>query len=249
MKFLNLLAKEIKAIKLQGIIFAVVQIFFGSTSIALQKFLPKFIPEGMAEMFEPSLMGGLADYVENSLQLGGIVVILITIGAVAGEREANTLELLLTRPVSRLQIIWAKYLARFFYILVGTLIAALVAWYYAVYLFEPFSLSKLMLSAVTIAAVLAFISSLTMVFSALVGSRITAFLLSGGLTLVLAILSTFKPPIKYFSPFKYGKAANRALLGAITPGAYLLDLLLFIGFIALALGTSVFLLKKVEKIS
>ena len=122
MKIRSLLVKEFKETRIQGVVFAAVLLLFGATSVLLQKFIPQLVPENLAEAFEPSLTAGLADYVGNSLQMGSIVAILITIAALAGERETGTLELLLARPVSKLQIVVSKFLARTSYVFLGNFI-------------------------------------------------------------------------------------------------------------------------------
>ena len=249
MKVKNLLLKELKETRIQGVVFAAVLLVFGATSVLMQKFIPKLVPENLAEAFEPSLTAGLADYVGNSLQMGSIVAILITIAALAGERESGTLELLLARPVSRLQIVLAKFLARVSYVLAGNLVAGLVTWYYAVYLFEPFPLGKILLSALGITVIVSFVVALTMIFSAWTSSKISAAFGSGAVALALAILPTVRSPYDMISPFKYGEIARKSLLADVTPVGYLTDVGAIIGFTIFCIGLSVVVFRKVEKIS
>ena len=249
MKTVRLLVKEYKETRIQGVIFAAILLVFGATSVLMQKFIPKLVPENLAEAFEPSLMAGLADYVGNSLQMGSIVAILITIAALAGERESGTLELLLARPVSKLQIILAKFFARVSYVFLGNLIAGLVTWYYAVYLFEPFPFGKIMLSALAISVVTSFVVGLTMIFSAWTTSKISAAFGSGAVALGLAILPTVKSPYDLISPFKYGEVARQSLLGEVTATGYLTNLGAIAGFTVFCLTLTVLVFRKVEKIS
>lgn len=249
MKMRHLLLKELKETRMQGIAFVVVLVFFGASSLLLQKFIPELVPENLAEAFEPSLVAGLGEYVGNSLQMGSIVAILITIAALAGEREMGTLELLLTRPVSRAQIVMAKFLMRMSYVFLGNFISALVTWYYAIYLFKPFPLSKLMLSALAISVVTTFVVALTMIFTAVSTSKIPAAFGSGAVSLVLAIIPTLKSPYDLISPFTYGNIARQSLLEEVTAGVYLTNLGAIIGFTVFCLGLAILVFNKVEKFS
>lgn len=249
MKFLRLVNKELKSIRLQGIVFAVVLMFFGSSSILMQKFIPQLVPENMAEYFEPSLKVGLADFVGNSLQIGAIVVILITVAALAGEREANTLELLLSRPVSKLQIVLSKFVTRVVYIMGGVIVSGFFGWYYTVYVFEPFSVGKILLSSVVIGFVLSFVASLTLIFSSFLVSKIAAAMWSGAISLLLAILATLKPPFSYLSPFEFGTVAREVLLEGVSVFSLAKNVLIIVGFTALCLAISMLLFSRSEKIT
>ncbi len=249
MKIRRLLVKEFKETKIQGVVFAAVLLLFGATSVLLQKFIPQLVPENLAEAFEPSLTAGLADYVGNSLQMGSIVAILITIAALAGERETGTLELLLARPVSKTQIVLSKFLARVSYVFLGNLIAGLVTWYYAVYLFGPYPLGKILLGALGMSVVISFVVGLTMIFSAWSSSKISAAFGSGAVALALAILPTVKSPYDLISPFKYGEIARQSLLGEVTAAGYLTNLGAIAGFTVFCLVLTIIIFRKVEKIT
>ncbi len=249
MKIIQLLRKEFKETRIQGVVLTAVLVIFGATSVLLQKFIPRLMPENLAEAFEPSLMSGLSDYISNSLQLGSIVAILVTIAALAGERESGTLELLLARPVSKTQIVLSKFLARVSYVFLGNIIAGLVTWYYAVYLFESFPLGKIMLAALGMSVVISFVVGLTMIFSAWTRSKISAAFGSGAVALALAVLPTVKSPYDLISPFTYGEVARQSLLGEVTLAGYLGDLGAIIGFTAFCIVLTIMIFRKVEKIT
>jgi ABC-2 type transport system permease protein len=249
MKFRQLLLKEFKETRAQGVVFTAVVLIFGATSVLMQKFIPQLVPENMAEVFEPSLTAGLADFVGNSLQMGSVVGILITIAALAGERESGTLELLLAKPVSRTQIVLSKYFTRVTYVLAGNLVSAIVTWYYAIYLFEAFPLGKLIVSALAISVVVSFVVALTMIFSAWSSSKVSTAFWSAGAALALSILPTVKSPYDLISPFKYGEVARQSLLGEVTAVGYLTNIGAIIGFTAFCLLVTIFVFKRVEKIT
>jgi len=249
MKFKQLVLKELKETKMQGVVFTAVLVVFGASSVLMQKFITKMVPEDLAEAFVPSLRAGLVDFVGNSLQIGSVVAILITIAALAGERESGTIELLLARPISKIQIVTSKFFTRVFYVFLGNFISGLVTWYYAIYLFEPFSIGKIMLSVLAISTVTSFVVALTMIFSAWTSSKISAAFCSGALALALALVPSVRSPYDMISPFKYGDVARRALFGNVTILGYLTKLGIIIGFTLFCVFLSVGVFSKVEKIS
>ncbi len=249
MNTLRLMKKEFRETRTQGVIFTAVIIFFGATSVLMQKFIPQLVPENLAEAFTPSLAAGLNDYVGNTLQIGSVVAILITISAVAGEREGGTLELLLARPVSKAQVIASKFLVRASYVFLGNIVAAVVTWYYAYYLFESFPMGKLILSAIAMGTVTSFVVGLTMIFSAWRSSKLTAAFWSGGLSLALAILPTVMSPYDLISPFNYGDVARRVLFQEVTALGYLKNIAVLAGFTLFCLLLAYYVFVKSERIS
>lgn len=84
---------------------------------------------------------GVADVVDvlvrNVSLAGGIAAILLTMGTVAGERRRGTLGLVLSRPVSRAAVIWAKFVALGMAFGLATGLAILAAWLYSALFFSP----------------------------------------------------------------------------------------------------------------
>lgn len=83
---------------------------------------------------------GVADVVDllvrNVTFLGGIAAILLTMGSVAGERRRGLLALVLSRPVSRAAVIWAKFVALGMIFGLATALAVLASWLYAALFFD-----------------------------------------------------------------------------------------------------------------
>jgi ABC-2 type transport system permease protein len=83
---------------------------------------------------------GVADLVNllvSSVTLfGGIAAILVTMGAIADERRRGLLALVLSRPVSRAAVLWAKFVAVGMMFGLATVLAVLAAWLYAALFFD-----------------------------------------------------------------------------------------------------------------
>ena len=84
---------------------------------------------------------GVADVVDllvrNVTLVGGFGGILLAMGSISGERRRGTLDLILSRPVSRAAVLWAKFVAlgMVFGLAVG--LAVVGAWLYSALFFEP----------------------------------------------------------------------------------------------------------------
>ena len=82
---------------------------------------------------------GVPDVVEalvHALWLfGPLAAVVLAMGAVAGERRARTLALVVTRPVSRAAILWAKFVAIAMVLGLATALTVASAWLYASLLF------------------------------------------------------------------------------------------------------------------
>ena len=105
----------------------------------------RFLPSLMRTFGATGELGlgeaGVADVVDllvrNVTQVGGIAAILLTMGSIAGERRRGTLDLVLSRPVSRAAVIWAKFVAlgMAFGLAIG--LAVVGAWLYSALFFSP----------------------------------------------------------------------------------------------------------------
>ena len=107
----------------------------------LIRFLPRLLRwfGGTGEIRLEDL--GVADVVgvlvRNVTLVGGIAAILLTMGSISGERRRGTLGLVLSRPVSRAAVIWAKFVALGMAFGLATGLAVLAAWLYSALFFSP----------------------------------------------------------------------------------------------------------------
>src|SRR6185503_13331862 len=68
---------------------------------------------------------------------GPIAAVLLTMGAVAGERRGRTAAFVLSKPVGRAGFLWAKFVAVALVLAVATALATLGTWAYSSILFAP----------------------------------------------------------------------------------------------------------------
>lgn len=135
-------------------------------------FLPKLmeavdeIPEGM--IFEipeiPAPDAVMMALIQVS-SIGILIVILLTMGTIAGERKSGIAELILVKPVNHITYILAKWFAKFVLFFVAFTIGMLLNWYYVNLLFGDVGLTELIYLILFYSLWIMFAISLTIFFS------------------------------------------------------------------------------------
>jgi len=167
---------------------------FGIISPLLTKFTPQLLSslEG-AEMFadlipEMTVVDSLNSHIETITQFGFIVVILVGMGAVAGEKERGTAGVVLSKPLPRGVFIISKFSSQALMYLLGFIIACAAGYYYTILLFGKLDLHIFLgINALLFLWVLVF-ASVTLLGSTLGNSTGAAagFALAGSLILIIS---------------------------------------------------------------
>jgi ABC-2 type transport system permease protein len=164
------------------LITAAVLVAFGLLSPLLAKLTPELltiIPGG--EQFaglipEPTALDAVSQYIKNINQFGLLLAILVTMGAVAQEKEKGTAAMILVKPLPRWGFILAKFL---------TLSLVFTA-----------SLALAGLGALLLVNILVFVA-LTLFFSTISRSQVLAGGLSLAALMLLGLLGSYPPIGKY----------------------------------------------------
>jgi ABC-2 type transport system permease protein len=172
------------------LVIAAVLVAFGLLSPLLAKVTPELfslIPGG--EQFvdlipEPTVLDAFTQYIKNISQFALLLAILVTMGAVAQEKEKGTAAMILVKPLPRWGFLLAKFLIISLVFAVSLVLAGLGAYYYTGLLFEPTSLATWMaLNSLLFVYTLVYVA-LTLLFSTLSRSQV----LAGGLSIATLIL-------------------------------------------------------------
>lgn len=138
--FVTLLRKEILENRRTHrlLILAVVLLVFGMLSPITARFAPEIIrlaagdtanTDALMQLIpDPTVIDAVDQYLKNLTQIGMLVIVLLVMGLVAGEKERKTAVLLLVRPVRRPVFLLAKFSA-FVFLLCCCLAAAGLACY------------------------------------------------------------------------------------------------------------------------
>jgi len=199
-------------------------VFFvaGLISPLLAKYTPlllQMVPDMPAEFAnlipEPSISDAVVQYVKNVSQFGVIVVIVLNMGSVAGEKERGTAAMLLTKPVQPGAVILSKWLAGMVNIVLGLLLAAVGCAFYTALLFEPLNLGNFLTLNSLMAIFFGVYLAITLLASTLARTQAMAAAGAfGGVALILLLGAI--PRVKEAMPGRLLDWGTTRLLGAGT---------------------------------
>ncbi len=195
-------------------------VFAGLLSPVVAKIAPelfKNLPTGTGqtisiEMPEATAVDAIAQFLKNLTQTGVIVLILVAMGTVAQERERGTVITVLSKPVSRLSFLMAKFAALTLALVVSVILAALACWVYTVVLFGPINVAVFAQVGLLSALYLWTILAVTFLCSTLVKSQIAAGGLAIGVYAVISLLGIV-PQLKAYLPAALVEGATKLALG------------------------------------
>ncbi len=127
------------------LIVAVVLVFFGLSSPFLTKYTPELmtlIPTGniSISMPPPTIADAIAQYTKNMGQFGILLGLLLSMGAVAQEKDKGTAAMMLVKPLPRGAFLGAKFLGLAAMFAVALTLAAAACYYYTLLLFESMNI-------------------------------------------------------------------------------------------------------------
>ncbi len=201
------LAKELKYqwATRRVIVVGVVFLVFGMGSPLLAYFTPQLLSsfEG-AEMFAdliptPTKVDAVGQYIKNLSQFGFIVAILLGMGAVAGEKERGTAALILSKPLPRWAFVAAKFAAQGLIYAAAFALAAVGAYYYTSFLFEPLELGPFLFGNLLLLAWLLCFAAVTLLGSVIAPTTGAAAGIGFG-GAVLLLLASYLPKVGALMP-------------------------------------------------
>lgn len=227
-------------------ILIVVAIFlvFGMLSPLVAKFTPELISSleeaaQFAELIpEPSVVDAMGQYFSNLTQFGFILVILLGMSAVVGEKEKGTAAMVLSKPLPRWSFIVSKYLAQGLVYLLSIILAGFAAYYYTFYLFESLPAMGFVVANLLLFVWLMVFAAVTLLGSSIGKSTAAAAGISalGGIVMLAAGVLPRYGVIAPSGLVNWASALSLDLDGAINGGALAmalgLILLMLVGSIA-----------------
>jgi ABC-2 type transport system permease protein len=110
-------------------------LFFGLLTPVMIKYLPEIIKLagedlGTIELPLPTALQALTEYSATALQMGLLVAVLVTMGAIAAERRSGTAAMTLSKPVGNGAFVTAKMLAISFSFIIGLVLGGIGAYGY-----------------------------------------------------------------------------------------------------------------------
>ncbi len=136
----------------------------------------------------PTLKDAIAQYIKNVAGNGFLIAIVLAMGSIAHEKERGTAAFLLTKPISRLAFVAAKFTALVGTLGLGLLVATVTAYVYTVYFFGATSALAFAKMGLLVWLALTAFLALTFLASALTNSTVAAASLGFAGWLILALL-------------------------------------------------------------
>jgi ABC-2 type transport system permease protein len=187
------------------LILAIIFLFVAIASPIIAKITPELlksvsVPGLTVKLPTPTYIDSLDQFIKNTSQIALLVLVFVVAGAVSDEKNRKTLEILLTKPVSRTLFILSKFKAYFISITTIFAVASLIFYLYTISTFATFNLLNFVVMAGNVLLYILMIASVTILASTVVKNSIAA----GGIGFVVYILfgTVFSliEPIKKYSP-------------------------------------------------
>ena len=200
---------------------ATIFLLVGLSSPLLARFTPEILKAVGGDQFTivlptPTAADAVDQLAKNLGQFGGLIAVLLAMGAVATEKERGTAALLLTKPVSRAAFLVAKLVAIGLTLAVAVAVATAGAWFYTLVLFAPLPLPGVAAGAVLQWLTLMAWASITFVGSTLTRSALAAAGLGITAFIVIGILGVV-PNFGRFLPTGLGGPGRALALGIPGP--------------------------------
>jgi ABC-2 type transport system permease protein len=175
------------------LIVAVVLVAFGLLSPLTAKYTPelmKLLPNGeaIASLIPaPTAADAVVQYLKNISQFSVILALLMTMGAVAHEKERGTAGMMLVKPLPRWAFLAAKFTSLGLTFAASLAVAGIGCYYYTLVLFEPLRIGPwVVVNLLLLVFVLVYVA-LTLLSSVLTKTQAAAGGLAFALLIVLAI--------------------------------------------------------------
>jgi ABC-2 type transport system permease protein len=202
-------------------VIATIFLLVGLSSPLLARFTPEILKSIAGDQFSitlptPTAADAVDQLAKNLGQFGGLIAVLLAMGAVASEKERGTAALLLTKPGSRAAFLGGKLVAIGLTLAVSVAIATAGAWFYTLVLFEALPVSGVAAGAALQWLTLMAWASITFVGSTLTRSSLAAAGLGIVAFIVVGILSVL-PNVGRFLPTGLGGPGRALALGIPGP--------------------------------
>ena len=146
------------------------------------KLLPEIIKSSSSSMQgiqitvpEQTALDAILSYISQMAAFPTLIVILVVMGTLAGERERGTQVFVLTKPVSRTQFILAKYFSYLGIVIAGIVLTAAASAYYTLLLFtNSFSFGPFLVLNLGVIAYSSYILALVVLCSSLLKTPVAA---------------------------------------------------------------------------
>ena len=149
---------------------------------------------------DPTWRDAIDQFVKNLTQLVALVLIFLFAGAITEERSKKTLEMVISKPISRTSFVLAKFIANAIALKNFFILSALTFYLYTKSIFGDFSLPNFIWLCLFLLIFLILIQTSTIFLSTVSGNQIIAVGVSFLLFILFSTLFEYIKPLSSYSP-------------------------------------------------
>lgn len=187
------------------IVLPAILLLFAITSPLLARFTPEIITSLVGDQLSglklptPTAYTAYSQWIKNVSQIGLFAIVIIYGGVISSERRTGTAVLVLTKPLSRVAFVVAKFAVHLVYLAVAVTVATLVTWLITAIAFGAAPAAAIWSSTATWFVLASMYLAMMVLFSVLIPAAAGAA--GAGLAFYLALaVGAVWPKIDDFSP-------------------------------------------------
>ncbi len=232
---LSFLKKELKEFTRtpKGLILLVLFIFFAIASPILAKYMNELLLAIASDvpitLPEPTLQDAWLQFYKNTSTIFVVYIIIIT-GTISQEKNKGSIILVLTKKVTRFNLIFSKFLAGIIAFTALYIVSVLLGGWYTNYLFGAYIYDGLYISLLIFWLMGVFFTALA-IFMSVIGKTPTSSALLGFFGFAVLQILSISSRIALFNPAGASSIVNGILVGSIELGD------LWIQIVSTLLGT------------
>ncbi|MFD2445676.1 ABC transporter permease [Bacillus sp. CGMCC 1.16607] len=228
-------------------------ILLGVMDPLTQHFLPQILnsvgdlPEGaVIELPTPSAPEVLTMSFAQFDLLGTLILVLASMGVIAGERKSGVAAMILVKPVSYFSFVTSKWLSTLFIMWVSYFVGSIAAWYYIGVLFEFVPFSDFIVAFFIYGSWLSLVISLSIFYNSILKlPGLVAFLTLATIIILKTLSSTLSKWLSW-SPAQLMNYSGQSLVISGLPENTVPSLILTFLLIIILLISSVIIFRKNE---
>ncbi|MFE4522855.1 ABC transporter permease [Cytobacillus firmus] len=205
------------------------------------------LPEGaVIELPVPSAGEAIAASLSQFNTFGVLIIVLITMGIIAGERKSGVAGLILVKPVSYAGFVTAKWTSLMVLIWLSYFLGYFLSWYYVGILFEFIPFADFLQSFFFYGIWLTLIITIVILLNTFIKSPGAVGFISIGIIVIVTLLSTSLSHLLEWSPALLSAYTNTFIMGGNFPDELLPSIIVSVITIALSMLASIAIFKRRE---
>ncbi len=187
------------------LIIFMVFLFVAIASPILAKIMPELLKSMSTSGFSISMAestnkDAMDQFIKNIGQIALLVMVFVFAGVVSDEKNKKTLEIIMTKPISRFGFIASKFISSFIIVLVAFMFTSAIFYVYTASIFTAFNFTNFLLIAMNVLLYILMIISLTILASTVVRNTIVAGVIGFFSFFVFGTVFGLIESLKGFSP-------------------------------------------------